>query len=407
MANTYITPDIIARGMLAVIHNACPLLMHVDKQYDDSFGEGAMVNGNLPGPSIRIRKPVRSTVSYGAALDVQDTAETSITLTQSTRLQISRVFTAQDLTLTVADFKRRYIMPDGKRLASEVERQLSNLYLGTYNSVGTPGISPADDQPYLQANAKLNNYSVDLNNRIACITPEAHTSTVHGLTTLFNKQEKIGKQYSEGLMGADTLGMDFYLDQNLQFFTTGTRGQTDSTVVSNQSGATLTVATNDASTAFVYKQGDVFTVDGLYQVNYETHTATNNLQQFVVTADTTAVGNVATLPISPSIITSGSTQTTYSSSGNQAPSGAVCRFTGAASTIYPQNLIVGKQWATLASAPLYMPDGVDFKARAEQDGISIRVVRAYQINSDTLPTRMDILLGTTLLYEFAGCRLWG
>ena len=407
MANTYITPDIIAKGMLAVIHNACPLLMHIDKQYDDSFGEGAVVNGNMPGPSIRIRYPVRSTVSYGAALDIQDTAETTKTLTQSTRLQISRTFTTQDLTLTVRDFKNRYIMPDGKRLASEVEKQIANLFVNTYNSVGTPGVAPADDQPYLQANAKLNNYSIDLDDRIVCITPEAQTATVHGLSDLFNNQLTVGKQYAKGLMGANTLGADFYLDQNLAFFTTGTRGMTDSTVVGNQSGATLTVSSNDSTTGYVYKQGDVFTVDGLYSCNYETKTTTNNLAQFVVTADTTATGTVAVLPISPSIITSGATQTTYSASGNQAPSGAVCRFTGAASTTYPQNLLVQKQWATLASAPLYMPDGVDWKAREEVDGISIRVVRSYVINSDTLPTRIDLLMGVTNLYEFAGCRIWG
>jgi hypothetical protein len=403
MANTYITPDIIASGMLAVMHNACPMLKHVDKQYDNSFGEGAKVNGNMPGPSIRIRRPVRSTVTRGATLVVQDTAEETITLSQSTRLQISREFTAQDLTLTVTDFKERYIMPDGKRLASEVEQELTKLYTSCYNSVGTPGTAPADDLPYLQANAKLDNYAVDIGDRIALITPESNTATAHGLRDVFNKQDVVGKQYVSGRMG-EAFGLEFYMDQNLQNHLTGSRdASNEGTVTGNQSGATLTMS---AVTGHTFNRGDVFTVDGLFQVNYENKNATPNLQQFVVTTDATASGSSVTLAFSPSIVTSGATQTTYSTSGNQAPNNAIVTFKGQASTLYPQNMMVQKQFATMASAPLYLPDGVDWKARAESDGISIRVVRAYVINSDALPTRMDILMGVVSPYPFAGCRIW-
>jgi hypothetical protein len=40
-----------------------------------------------------------------------------------------------------------------------------------------------------------------------------------------------------------------------------------------------------------------------------------------------------------------------------------------------------------------MPKGVDFAAREVQDGLSIRIVRAYDINNDKFPCRLDILYG--------------
>jgi hypothetical protein len=40
-----------------------------------------------------------------------------------------------------------------------------------------------------------------------------------------------------------------------------------------------------------------------------------------------------------------------------------------------------------------MPKGVDFAYRDVQDGISMRLVRQYDINNDRLPCRVDILYG--------------
>lgn len=404
--NSLITPDIIARGMLEVMHNACPMISRVERQYDKSFGEGAMVNGNMPGPSIRIRKPVRSTVTEGAALDVQDTVEDAIVLTQSTRLQISRIFTSNDLTLTVSEFGPRYIEPAAKALASKAEQQLTALYKTVYNSVGTVGTSPTGAQVYLDGRAKMNNYAVPTADRFAVLTPEAEASTVNGFTNFFNPQPTIGKQFIEGEMGSRALGMDWYMDQNLFAHTCGTRDTSGSAFVTdaNQSGATIVC---DATTAETFNAGDVFTIDGVYQVNYETKAPTANLQDFVVTADATASSSSVTLSISPAIITSGPTQTVYTTNGNKPASKAALRFKGVASAVSPQSMLVHKSAFTLASAPLYMPDGVDWKARADGEGLSIRVIRQYVINSDSLPVRMDILMGVKTLYEFAACRVWG
>ena len=48
---------------------------------------------------------------------------------------------------------------------------------------------------------------------------------------------------------------------------------------------------------------------------------------------------------------------------------------------------------TFATADLILPKGVHFGAREVMDGISLRVVQAYDINNDKLPARLDILYG--------------
>ena len=58
-----------------------------------------------------------------------------------------------------------------------------------------------------------------------------------------------------------------------------------------------------------------------------------------------------------------------------------------------------------ATADLVMPQGVDFAAREVMDGISMRIVRDYDINNDNLPTRIDVLYGFKTIRPELACRL--
>jgi hypothetical protein len=57
--------------------------------------------------------------------------------------------------------------------------------------------------------------------------------------------------------------------------------------------------------------------------------------------------------------------------------------------------------------PMEIPGGVDFSARETYKNISLRVVRAYDINNDVFPTRIDMLYGTAVYYDELACRLGG
>jgi hypothetical protein len=82
-------------------------------------------------------------------------------------------------------------------------------------------------------------------------------------------------------------------------------------------------------------------------------------------------------------------------------------FVGAASTAYPQNLVYHKDAISFATADLLMPSGVDMASRQVHNGISMRIVRQYDINNDRLPCRIDVLYGYSVIRPQMACRIWG
>jgi hypothetical protein len=82
-------------------------------------------------------------------------------------------------------------------------------------------------------------------------------------------------------------------------------------------------------------------------------------------------------------------------------------FTGTASTVYPQNLVYHKNAITLATADLLLPQGVDMASRQVHNGVSMRIVRQYDINNDRMPCRVDVLYGFNTIRPPMACRIWG
>jgi hypothetical protein len=143
----------------------------------------------------------------------------------------------------------------------------------------------------------------------------------------------------------------------------------------------------------------------VYAVNPQTRESTGSLQQFVVTADNSVTsGTSMTLAISPALYTSANALATIDAFP---ATSAVITFVGTASTQYPQNLVYHKDAITFATADLLLPQGVDMAARAVHNGISLRVVRQYDINNDRLPCRIDVLYGFSTIRPQMACRLWG
>ena len=196
-----------------------------------------------------------------------------------------------------------------------------------------------------------------------------------------------------------------YESQNIARHTTG-RFTTSSTPIMNGAGvegaATLVTDGWDSGAATL-KKGDVFTVADVYAVNPQTRQSTGVLQNFVVTADITATGVDITIAISPSLISTGAYQVIYSLPANS----AALTFQGTEETEYPVNLGHCPDAFALAMADLELPDGVDFRATASYKGIKLRIVRAYDINNDNFPCRIDVLYGWKTIRPELATRLWG
>jgi hypothetical protein len=390
----------ITRKALEILENNLVLTRNVNRQYDDSFAvEGAKI-----GSTLRIRLPDRALVTDGAALQVQDDNEQFTTLTVNNQKHIGVNFTSAELTMQLDDFADRVLKPRISQLASSIDADVANAFRTIGNSVGTPGTTPATSLVLLQAQQKLNENAAVMSPRYATVNPAANAGLVEGMKGLFNPTDTISKQFKNGMMGTGVLGFDeINMSQSIKQFTTGSRGATGNTTSAavTAEGATsiaLTVASN-----VTIKAGDVFTVADCFAVNPQTRESTGSLFQFVVLADVTASGTAVTVTVAPIYSANHALATVNSLPGN---SKAVV-FVGAASTQYAQNLVYHKDAITFATADLLLPQGVDMAARAVHNGISLRVVRQYDINNDRMPCRIDVLYGFSTIRPQMACRLWG
>ncbi|CAB4134007.1 Major capsid protein Gp5 [uncultured Caudovirales phage] len=404
MGNSLLTIDMITRKALEILENNLVITRNVNRQYDDSFAvEGAKI-----GSTLRIRLPDRALVTDGAALQVQDDNEQYTTLTVSSQKHIGVNFTSAELTMQLDDFAERVLKPRISQLASSVDNDVANAYKGIYQSVGTPGTTPSTSLVLLQANQKLNEMATPMQNRYATVNPAANAGLVEGMKGLFNPVSTISKQFKNGLMGEGILGFDeMSMSQSIVQHTTGSRSATASLTIGSTistQGASAVAINGDTGSA-TFKVGDVFTISGVYAVNPQTRQSTGSLQQFVVTADATASsGNWSSVSISPAIYTSSNALATVDSFPQ---SGAVVTVLGSASTTYPQNLAYHRDAITFATADLLLPQGVDMASRQVHNGISLRIVRQYDINNDRMPCRIDVLYGYSTIRAPMAARIWG
>ena len=398
MSNSILTIDMITRKALEILENSLVLTRTVNRQYDDSFAvEGAKI-----GSTLRIRLPDRALVTDGAALQVQDDNEQYTTLAVSSQKHIGVNFTTAELTMQLDDFAERVLKPRISQLASSIDADVANSFRFIGNSVGTPGTTPATSLVLLQAQQKLNENAAVMSPRYATVNPAANAALIEGMKGLFNPVSAVSKQFKNGMFGEGILGYDeISMSQSIKQFTTGSR---TGTLTMNASvtteGATSLVITGLGST--VIKAGDVFTVADCYAVNPQTRESTGSLFQFVALADVTA-STTATVTVAAMYSASHALATVDA----LPQSGKTVTFLGSPSTQYPQNLIYHKDAIAFATADLLMPQGVDMASRQVHNGISLRIVRQYDINNDRLPCRIDVLYGYSVIRPQMAVRLWG
>jgi len=400
MANSLLTIDMITRKALEILENNLVITRNVNRQYDDSFAvEGAKI-----GSTLRIRLPDRALVTDGAALQVQDDNEQFTTLTVASQKHIGVNFTSAEMALQLDDFAERVLKPRISQLASSIDADVANSFKSIYQSVGTPGTTPGTSLVLLQAQQKLNEAAAVMSPRYATVNPAANASLVEGMKGLFNPTDTISRQFKNGLMGVGVLGYEeVNMSQSIKLHTNGSRstGQTVNGTISE--GASQIVLAS-AGSGTTYAVGDVFTIAHIYAVNPQTRESTGSLQQFVVTKAATSAGGAVTLDVSPALYSASHALATVNSI---AINGKAVTFLGAASGQYAQNLVYHKDAITFATADLLLPQGVDMASRQVHNGISMRVVRQYDINNDRMPCRIDVLYGYSVIRPQMACRIWG
>jgi hypothetical protein len=405
MANTVLTPTMITREALRVLHGKLSFIGSVNRQYDDKFAqEGAKI-----GTSLNIRMPSRYTVRTGANLSAQDHVERSTPLTVSSQYGVDVSFTTAELTMSLDDFSKRIITPAMAQLAAKLESDaLSVAYKSVANYVGTTSTSMTYLQ-FQQAAGVLTDNLAPYGDRTTLLRTLDRINFSDAVKGLFQSSENISEQYREGIVGR-TGGTDVYESTFLPKHTRGsfagsalTTGAAIGTSTTANVWASQTALTIDTATSTtVLKAGDVLTVSGVYDIHPETKVNTGALKKFVVQSDVTftTLANTYTATVVPAMIygVGNAFQNCVLSGISDTDNNTVTVF-GVASTTYGQSLAYHKDAFCFATADLIDVSKYGaWGARQSMDGISMRIAKQYAIGTDTVPCRIDVLWGFAPLY---------
>jgi len=390
MANTILTATAVTREALRVLHQKLNFVGTITRDYDESFArQGAKV-----GDTLKIRLPNQYAVRTGATLGTAgtDTSESSVDLKVQTQKGVDLNFSSYELTLSLDDFSDRILEPAMSVLAANIEADAMSMYKDVYNQVDNQ-TQPVTFTNVLKGRKLLVDNLAPLSARTCNLNTQDNVDLVDALKGLFNDKATISKQNREGYMGR-TAGFDF-MENTLWPSHTRAAGASYQVNGAGQTGASLAVNTGTGA----LKQGDVFVLPGVFRVHPETKQPTAVQQQFVLTAD--YAGGAGNLSISPAIVVSGPAQNVSASPATA----AVLAFSGAASTSYGISMAYQKGAFAFATADMVMPRGVDFASREVFDGVSMRIVRQYDINADKFPCRLDVLYGFKTIRPQLACRL--
>ena len=208
MANTILTPDIIAREALMVLRNNAVMANLVHRDYSEDF-VGAV------GDTITVRKPATFVANeYNGSINVQDATETAVPVVMNKHLDVSFAVTAKQMTMDIADFSKQLLVPAMQAFADKVDKLLIALESeATSRHAHADGaIAPAD---LIAARKFLTENAAPLADRRFVVGATAEADLLGN--ELFVSAEKIGDNGTalrEASLGRK-FGMDCYVDQNI------------------------------------------------------------------------------------------------------------------------------------------------------------------------------------------------
>lgn len=380
--NTNLTIDMITKRALMILHQKLNFIGSIDRQYDSSFAK----TGAKIGSTLRIRKPVQYTTRTGKVIDIQNSEETKVDLAVATQKGVDFEFDSSELALDIDDFAMRYLDPAISVLAANIEYDaISGMRTSVYNCVdgGSDGTTVAD---VLKCGKVLTDNLAPLSGRVLNMSTQQMVDLVTDTKGLFNDQQKISSQYREGLMGQNTLGFSkIYQNTLIPQYSSGAANTSYVTngATSTQGATSIVVQTGSGAA----EAGQVFTIADVYRVHPETKVSTGELQQFVLTnAESSGAG---TWEFTPAVYSTGAKQNVDSLPG----ASKAITFVSTLSTDDDMSIAYHPSAFTFATADLPLPKGRDIASRQQFEGLSMRIIRDYDITNDTFPCRIDVLYG--------------
>ena len=215
MANTFITPQTVARLAYGNLYQNSVMAQLVHRDYEADFA-------GTQGASVTIRKPtVLQVKEFTNATEVQNISESSTSVTLDHHLDITVGVTAKQLTLELADFNQQVVVPAMEGIRKGIDDLILGLRPLITQEVGTATGEEWDDPMALIAAGRvLDQANVPANERYVAAGPITAAEWLKD--PLFHQADQRGD--TVGLQEASIgrkLGFDIYKTQGIKVPTAG------------------------------------------------------------------------------------------------------------------------------------------------------------------------------------------
>ena len=376
MGNEFLSIKNIARQALPrLIENLVfPNLIHRD--YSDTYEVGK-------GATIQVRKPVILTASdFDSSLgtSAQDVKETSVDVTLDKLATVDVEFGAIARATSVDDLNRLFIEPAAAALAEKINSDGLSLYKDIPYYCGTPGTTPDGLDDFANAAKVLDNNKVPTTMRRGVWNPDA-MAAFRQIGAIVNA-EKSGTTAAlrAGSIG-NIFGIDNYMAQGVKSVTSGnpTAGGTGATGVKVKTAVTadddiVLVSNASASATLTGKvnAGDILVIGG---------------KNYIVQTTAEASSNEIAVALDRAITVAANAAVTVLSGG-------------------AQNLVFHENAFAFVTRPLAAPAGVE-SYTTSYNGVTLRVVRGYDMQYKKEMLSMDVLYGYKTMYPELAVRVLG
>lgn len=377
MGNEFLTIKNIARQTLPRLIESLvfPNLIHRDYSEDFAF----------QGDTIQVRKPVTykaTEFNQATGTSAQDVKEESVDVTLNHLATVDIEFTAIQRATNVDDLNRLFLEPAAVALAEKINSDGLGLYVDLPYIAGTAGTTPDGLDDFAAARRILNQNKVPLTQRRAVwdVEADAKFTTVDGLVKV--NEAGTARALREGEIGR-VFGLDNYMSQAVKthakgtLATAGTAGKKILLKGAAAAAVQVILDTDDSALTGTLKKGDILTFTP----------ASGTAQQVIVTADATAEDNEIVVKLYPALTAADNAVVTITAN-------------------HTANLAFHENAFAFVTRPLVAPAGVESYVTSF-NGITMRVVRGYDMKYKKEMLSMDILYGYKTMYPELAVRYLG
>lgn len=389
MANTFLTPQIIAREALIRLKGNLGLANEVYRDYSNEYGQ--------IGDTITIRKPATFVADeFGGTINLQDIGEGKVPVKMDTHLDVSVEATTKQMTLDIQNFGTQVL--DGATLA--IAEGINNKVAKTASQkipfyTGTAGTTPDTLRlGFTEPMKQMNINKVPNNNRRLFFDPVAQAELLNIDTVVEADKSGSTQALREASMGR-IMGFETFMDQAIVTHTAGEYTALEDVTVTavshdadNYNKSIITLTSDAGTSTDKLKAGDIFTVDG---------------NQYVVVADTSSAssGVISNVQVYPRF---------HADEAGDLDSASVT-FADQSAGAHVSNLAFHPNAIALVSRPLEIPmgkaGGDAYTAVDPNTGLSIRVVMDYDINTKKSVISLDALFGVEVIFPQLAVQVLG